>query len=158
SLTAAATAPTAEPPFRFTDAAQQGTFAVGAARASASRSADATASGEVVKLDYALPPGTAAGAWAKGFPEGLNADNIDVVRLDVKAPGPGQPHQVAAAVEIKGTAGVQRIALPLHADWAFREEAVAWPTIGTLTEVVFLVNRAGGSEPAEGTLYLDLRF
>src|SRR5205814_447912 len=43
-------------------------------------------------------------------------------------------------------------------DWTFREEVVAWPTIGTLTEVVFLVNRAGGSEPVEGTLYLDLRF
>ena len=60
----------------------------------------------MVKLDYTLPPGTAAGAWAKAFPEGLNADTIDVVRLGVKAPGPGQPHQVAAAVELKGTAGV----------------------------------------------------
>jgi cyclic beta-1,2-glucan synthetase len=159
TLTApAAPAHTAEPPFRFTEAAEQGTFNVGAARASASRSSDATAGGEVVKLDYTLPPGTAAGAWAKRFPEGLNAGTIDVVRLGVKAPGPGQPHQVAAAVEIKGTAGVQRIPLPLQPDWTYREEAVDWPTIGTVTEVVFLVNRTGGSEPVEGTLYLDLRF
>src|SRR5262249_40186158 len=42
--------------------------------------------------------------------------------------------------------------------WAVREEAVAWPTIGTLTEVVFLVRHTEGSEPVEGTLYLDLRF
>src|SRR5262249_24983765 len=104
----AAGAQAAEPPFRFTEAAQQGTFNVGAARASAGRASDATAGGEVLKLDYTLPPGTAAGAWAKAFPEALNADTIDVVRLGVKAPGPGQPHQVAAAVEIKGTAGVQR--------------------------------------------------
>jgi cyclic beta-1,2-glucan synthetase len=158
SFTAAGPAHPAEPPVRLTDAAEQGTFNVGAARASASRSFDATAGGEVVRLDYTLPPGTAAGAWAKAFPAGLNADTIDVVHLGVKAPGPGQPHQVVAAVEIKGTAGVQRIPLPPQSEWAFREEAVDWPAVGKVTEVVVLVNRAGGSEPAEGTLYVDLRF
>jgi cyclic beta-1,2-glucan synthetase len=158
SLTAAAPAPAAEPPLRFTDAAEQGAFNVGAASASTSRSPDATAGGEVLKLDYTLPPATAAGAWARAFPQGLNPETFDVVRVGVKAPGPGQPHQVTAAVEIKGTAGAQRIPLPLQPEWTYREEAVSWPTVGTVTEVVFLVNPTEGSEPAEGTLYLDLRF
>jgi cyclic beta-1,2-glucan synthetase len=160
SLTAAAVAPaqTAAPAFGFTDAAEQGTFNVGAAQASVSRLFDASAGGEVVKLDYVLPPGMAAGTWAKGFSKGLNPDSIDVVRLGVKAPGPGQPHQVTSAVEIKGTAGVQRIPLPLEPDWVFRQEPVDWTKIGTLTEVVFVVNRSAGSEPAEGTLYVDLHF
>jgi len=158
TLTTFAAAHTAEPPFRFTEAAEQGTFNVGAARASVSRSLDGTAGGEVVKLDYTLPPGTAAGAWAKAFPQGLNGDTIDVVRLGVKGPGPGQPHQVVAAVEIKGTKGVQRIPLPLQPDWTSREEPVSWSKIGGVTEVVVLVNRSGGGEPVEGSLYLDLRF
>jgi hypothetical protein len=112
----------------------------------------------VAKLDFTLPPGTAAGTWAKAFPDGLNAGTIDGVRLGAKAPGPGQPHQVTAAVEIKGTKGIQRFPLPLEADWTTREETVAWPEIGTLTEVVFIVKRTGEGEPVEGALYLDLRF
>ncbi len=152
-----ASAQTAQPPIRLTDAAQQGAFNVGAARAVVSRSQDA-AEGEVVKLDYTLPRGTSAGAWAKAFPETLSADAIDVVRLGAKAPSPGQPHQVAVTVEIKGTKGVQRIPVPLQPDWAFREEAVAWQTVGNLTEVVVLVAPTGSGEPVEGTLLMELRF
>ena len=44
--------------------------------------------GDVLKLDYTLPPGTAAGVWSKAFPERLNAGNVDVVRLGVKAADP----------------------------------------------------------------------
>src|SRR5262249_47415550 len=71
----------AEPPVRLTDAAELGAFNVGAARAVAGRTPDPAAGGEVVKLDYALPPGTNAGAWAKAFPGRLSAGAIDVVRL-----------------------------------------------------------------------------
>src|SRR5262249_28748994 len=113
---------------------------------------------EVWKLDYTLPPGTAAGVWAKGFPERLNADNIQLVSLGVKTVDPRQLRQIAVKVEIKGTAGVQSIPVPLHLGWARLEQSVDWQKIGTLTEVVAVIDHSGAGEPAGGTLYLDVRF
>ena len=76
-----------------------------------------TAGGEVLKLSYTIPRGTTAGVYTKGFPPELRADHIDLVRVGVKSATPDQGRQVAAAIEIKGSAGVQRIALELQPDW-----------------------------------------
>ncbi|MGZ3354692.1 MAG: hypothetical protein ACXVBO_07545, partial [Isosphaeraceae bacterium] len=59
-------------------AAEQGTFNVGAAHAVATRVASPDAGIDYLKLDYMIPPGTAAGFYAKAFPAALRADQIDV--------------------------------------------------------------------------------
>ena len=141
----------------LTEAAEQGAFNVGAATAHVGRSSDLGLGREVLKLDYAMPPGTAAGAWSKAFPLGLNAATTDIVRLRVKA-APSDPlDQVAPALEIKGTAGVQRIPLTVGRDWTSQKETINWPVIGTLQEVVVSVSPTGGG-PVAGTIYLDVRF
>ena len=76
----------------------------------------------------------------RAFPADLRADQIDVARLAVKAEKPDQARQMTAAIEIKGTAGVQRIPLEIHSDWVPVEQTIDWPVIGTVKEVVLLVN------------------
>ncbi len=148
-------------PIRLSDAAEQGTFNVGAAQASLSRVFDSTVGGEVLKLQYNLPPGTAAGVWTKGFPESLSAGGVDVVRLAARLPDPAQLGSIAVALEVKGTAGVQRIALHLQDGWSFHETRVDWPAIGKVNEVVVLVNQVGDRTTAPGTFAsvdVDVRF
>ena len=52
------------------------------------RVTDLTAGGDVLKLDYTIPPGAAAGIYAKSFPGGLSADRVDVAQLAAKAASP----------------------------------------------------------------------
>ncbi|MGD0043432.1 MAG: hypothetical protein ABSE84_24010, partial [Isosphaeraceae bacterium] len=139
-------------------AAEQGTFNVGAAHAVATRVASPDAGIDCLKLDYMIPPGTAAGIYAKAFPAALRADQIDVVRLAVKAEEPGQARQVTAAIEIKGTSGLQRIPLEIRSDWIPVEQTIDWPVIGTVKEVVLLVNSISDRSAASGTILIDARF
>src|SRR5262245_5891176 len=120
----------ADPAIRLSDAAELGTFNVGPARAVVHR----TRTGDHLDLDYTIPRGAAAGLYAKAFPGGLGPDRADVVRLAITAANPDQAQQVAVAVEIKGTAGVQRIPVEVHFDRTPIGEMVDWPRIGTLTE------------------------
>ncbi len=143
---------------RLSAAAEQGTFNVGAAHAAVTRVTDPDAGGDIVKLDYMIPPGTAAGMYAKAFPLALRAAEIDVVRLAVKAAEPGPARQITAAIEIKGTAGLQRIPLEIQSDWASVEQTIDWPLIGTVKEVVFMVNSISNRAPASGTILIDARF
>ena len=143
---------------RLSAAAEQGTFNVGSARATFTRLGDPYAGGDILKLDYVIPPGTAAGVYAKAFPAGLSADQIDIARLAVKATKLDQAQLITAAIEVKGTAGVQRIPLEIHSDWTPVEQPIDWPAIGTVKEVVLLVNCIGNGEPATGTLLIDARF
>ena len=138
--------------------AEQGTFNVGAARAVATRVTDPQAGGDILKLDYMIPPGTTAGIYAKAFPANLRADQIDVARLAVKAEEPDQARQITAAIEIKGTAGLQRIPLEIQSDWIPVEQTIDWQVVGTVKEVVLLVNGVGNREPAKGTILIDARF
>ena len=138
-------------PVRLAAAAERGAFNVGASRGNVSVVADPQA-GDVLKLDYSVPAGTAVGAWTKGFPPDLAAD---VVSAAVKATG---ADPVAVALEIKGTAGVQRIPLTIQPDWAGREWLLDWTTIGSLKEVVVSVSRSGDDPPSAGTLLFDIRF
>src|SRR5207248_9884543 len=89
-------------PVYLSDAAEQGAFNVGTAHAVVNRVFDATAGHDVLKLDHAIPRGTAAGVWTKRFPAPLNADNGDLVRLAVRAADPDQLRHIAMALEIKG--------------------------------------------------------
>ena len=130
----------------------------GPAAASVCRVFDPAAGGYVLKLDYTIPQGSAAGVWTKGFPPGLNAGSIDVVRLAAREADPEGSRQIAVALEIKGTAGIQSIPLEIHPDWTFVERTVDWAAIGAMKEVVVSVSRRGDGATAVGTLDLDVRF
>ena len=71
----------------------------------------------ILKLDFTIPPGAAAGVYAKSFPGRLDAEHVDIVRVAVKAQGSEPARQIAAAIEIKGAAGVQRIPLAIQPEW-----------------------------------------
>ncbi|QEH39254.1 N,N'-diacetylchitobiose phosphorylase (plasmid) [Aquisphaera giovannonii] len=143
---------------RVVDAPERGAFNVGAARASVNRARDDEAGGEVLELDYEIPAGAAAGLYAKGFGAGVGSDEVDLIHLGVKAGDADQARRVTVAVEMKGTAGVQRIPLTLGDRWTSVEPLIDWPAIGSLNEMVLLVNPAGDGPPAKGTLRLDARF
>src|SRR5262249_26830708 len=114
--------------------------------------------GEVLRLDFTAPPGMAAGVYAKSFPEPLDAEHTDLVRVGIKYLGLQPPRQVAAAIEIKGTAGVQRIPLTIQPEWDLSPETIDWPAIGALREVVLSVSHTGDGGPAAGTILIDGRF
>jgi cyclic beta-1,2-glucan synthetase len=154
-LVAVAPARADDSPTRLADAAEQGAFNVGPARAAATKANDPTA-GDVVRLDYSTPPGSAAGVWAKAFPRDLNAETVDVIRIGIRAETADQARQVTAAVEIKGSTGVQRIPVAVGTDWEYRELFVDWSAVGRLTEVVVSISPRAG--PTDGTVYVDARF
>ena len=114
--------------------------------------------GDVLKLDYTLPAGTAAGAWAKAFPTRPGPDTADVLRLAVRGDAAAGTGAVTAAIEVKGTAGVQRIPVTIGTEWDYHEVAVDWPAVGHLQEVVVSVSPAVGAGAATGTVFLDVRF
>jgi len=143
---------------RLSAAAEQGTFNVGVAHAAVTRINDPEAGGDIFKLDYMIPPGTSAGIYAKAFPADLHAGQIDLVRLGVKATQADRSRLIIAAIEIKGTAGLQRIPLGIRSDWIPVEQTIDWPLIGTVKEVVLLVNSVSDRAPATGTILIDARF
>jgi cyclic beta-1,2-glucan synthetase len=145
------------PSIRLAEAPRRGAFNVGDAQANVTAVTD-PAAGEVLKFDYRIPKGTAAGVWTKRFPASLKPEGIDIVRMAVKTGDPEQARQVAATLEIKGNAGIQRIPLELHPDWSYHEQFVDWKAIGRLSEVVVSVTRIGDGEIATGTFSLDIRF
>lgn len=142
---------------RLTDATERGTFTVGAARASVAPHTDAS-NVDVLRFDYALPRGTAAGVWAKSFPNGLRPDAVDVALLAAKGQSADDARYVSVAVEIKGTRGTQQLPLRLGAGWSRLEAVVDWSAIGQVTEVVVSLARAGDVESATGSVLLDVRF
>ena len=148
----------ADEPVRLTDAAQEGTFNVGAAQAELSRVFDPEIGGNVSRLRFQVPGATAAGVWAKGFPPRLSAGGVDLVRLGAKRTDLRQTGSIVVALEIKGTAGTERLALNPGSAWSFREEPLNWPAIGKVNEVVLIVSRQGNGESLTGSVDLAVRF
>ena len=141
---------------RLTAAAEQGTFNVGAGKANLARVVDPVVGREILKLDFSLPVGTAVGVWAKNFPSPIGSENIDVAQIGVRADA-SDLDGFAAVMEIKGSGGSQRIAIPLTPAWSLSEAVIEWQLVGAFREAVVVVSQAG-SEPATGTLHLDVRF
>ncbi|MFO0889410.1 MAG: hypothetical protein U0790_09755 [Isosphaeraceae bacterium] len=142
---------------RLSDAAERGTFNVGEARASLVAQDASPERADGIGVDYTLPPRTAAGLYAKSFPGGLTSKDAETVRVAVRLLPPDQAGQISAALEIKGTRGVQR--LPVVADDDGPTEArLDWAAIGSVNEVVLSISRVGDGEPARGTLLVDVRF
>ena len=148
----------ADEPVRLTDAAQAGTFNVGAAHVELSPAFDPELGGNVSRLRFQVPGGTAAGVWAKGFPAKLSAGDVDLVRLGAKLANVRQTGLIELALEIKGTAGTRRVPLDPGVNWSFREEHLNWPAIGKVNEVVLIVTRQGNGEPLSGSVDVDVRF
>ena len=121
--------------------------------------ADPDGGGDILKLDYTIPPGTAAGVYAKAFPASLGRRSHRRGAAGRQGDRrPSQSRQIAAAVEIKGTAGVQRIPVTIQSDWAPVEETIDWQAIGAVKEVVFLVSNTVIAGPLTGTILIDARF
>ena len=141
---------------RLTTAAEQGTFNVGAGKANLARVVDPVVGREVFKLDFSLPVSTAVGVWAKNFPSPIDSENTDVVQIGVKADA-SDLNRFAVGMEMKGSGGSQRIAIPLTPAWSLTEAVIEWQRVGAFSEAVVVVSQAG-SEPATGTVHLDVRF
>ena len=90
------------PAVRLSDAGQSGVFNVAAGQASIVKVTDPQLGEGAWKLDYHLPPGSAAGVWAKAFPKGLDAEHLDRVNLAIKGIGPDQ----ARVLEPRGRVSV----------------------------------------------------
>ncbi|WP_435015629.1 GH36-type glycosyl hydrolase domain-containing protein [Tundrisphaera sp. TA3] len=147
------------PPIRLSDATASGVFNVGDARATVDRvELPPDAGGTVLRLNYTLPRGTAAGIWAKAFPPGLDPKSVDLVRVAAEAQGQGDPPPVNFALEIKGTRGTQRIPIAPGGDPKGSEHPIAWGEIGEVSEVVVSASRTGDAEVAAGSIQLDIRF
>ncbi|MCU0857629.1 MAG: hypothetical protein MUC65_04410 [Pontiellaceae bacterium] len=145
-------------PVLFFDARQQGSFNIGAAQASISREFQkAPFNRDLLVITYSIPGQTAAGVWAKEYPSTLSAGSIDIIQLGIYVPE-GQGGDVAFAVEIKGSAGIQRFPVHLSSGWNTVRELIDWNRIGQLNETVLLIQRIGGDDPAVGLLRLDMTF
>lgn len=145
-------------PVCFLDAGQQGSFNIGAAQAAISREyQEAPINRDLLIVNYSIPDQTAAGVWAKEYPDSLAAGSGDVVELGIYIPE-GQPANVALAVEIKGSAGTQRFPVRVGSGWNTTRELIDWNKIGKLSETVLLIQRTGGDNPAAGHLRLDMTF
>jgi cyclic beta-1,2-glucan synthetase len=138
------------------DAREQGTFNIGSSRCALRR--EMGPDGHMaLAIDYTAPLGTVVGVWSKSFPTGLRADGIDMVRASATAVNPEQFHQVALAVEIKGTTGIQRLPLRTGPEGCLFDAPVHWQSVGTISEVVFVASQTG-SQPASGTIVFDIGF
>lgn len=139
--------------FGFIDAKQQGSFNIGAAQASMARVFDVASGRDALVVDYSLPERTAAGIWAKEFPD----DMPDVVcaQLDIPAgPLPG----IAVSLEIKGPNGTQRIPLALSPGRSRVRERLDRQLVGRIDEVVAVLSHSGGKNTATGQIRIDLSF
>lgn len=140
------------------DAQQQGSFNIGAAQASMSRMFTAEPiNRDLLVVDFRLPDRTAAGVWAKEYPAAVAKGKMDVIDLQIyllEVPS----GEIETAIEIKGSAGIQRFPLPLRPGWNKVRELLDWNKIGALNETVLLIQRAGGANPAVGQVWLDLTF
>ncbi len=144
--------------YRLIDAGQQGTFSMGEAQASVARAFDETLQRDVLNITYSVPGNAAAGVWSREYPVELVNGLADQIELSIGVPAAQQLSEIAARMEIKGSVGMQAFNVPLQAGWSTIHELIDWSTIGQLNEVVLLIQRAGGEDPAVGILQLDLAF
>jgi len=144
--------------FGLLDSREQGVLNIGKSWAEMSRVSNADLGREVLKLDYSIPKGTAAGIWTKEYPAELTSDAVNTICVGINVPEPNQASQIALKVEIKGTAETQIIPFELQPGWNGIRQSVEWEKIGELAEVVIVLDHAGDPDPAVGTTYFDLSF
>jgi len=131
--------------FDFTDAGQQGIFNMGEARAAVTANS----------IEYTIAGNSATGLWTKEYPSALAEGGADRIDVFIRAPEEKQLSEIATRIELKGTAGIQTLEIPLNTEV---KESIDWATIGRLDEMVLVIQRIGGSDPASGRLEFDIRF
>ena len=153
------TAQAADPDaYDLLDSGQHGALNIGESQASVERAFDSGLGKDVLKLDYSVPKGSAAGVWTKGYPAELARDVIDIVSVGVKVADAQQASQISVKLEVKGTTATQTIPLELCPGWSQMRQRVEWDRIGDLAEVVFVVDAANVEDAAVGALHLDCSF
>jgi len=144
--------------FDLLDAGQYGALNIGESQAAVERASDADAGRDVLKLDYTVPKGSAAGIWTKEYPAQLSRDTIETVTIGAKVTDDQQASQITVKAEIKGSSGTETTPLVLCPGWSLTRQHVPWDRIGDLNEVVFVVDATSVDDAAVGTLHLDCRF
>lgn len=132
----------------LSQASRQGVFQMAGAVASLAQSNQAW------QLRFSLPPGAAAGIWAKyteadGLPDRVHALRYTYV-LAAEAPIP-----LRVSWEIKGASGSQTLPLMLRARQGQGELLLDAARIGSWQETVLVVAHPGGAEPLAGTLMMN---
>jgi cyclic beta-1,2-glucan synthetase len=131
----------------FTDAGQRGAFNTG--------DATVNVAPDGRRIDYKISGNAVAGVWSKDYPAPLVNGGADRVEVSITVPGGKPLSGVAMRLEIKGAAGVQ--AMDIRARGVMRE-AIDWTAVGKLSEVVLILQRVGGADPAVGSLQLEVTF
>ncbi|MBI4387678.1 MAG: hypothetical protein HY582_01380, partial [Candidatus Omnitrophica bacterium] len=144
--------------FGILTARERGVSKIDSAKGIATPTFDPALNDDVLEFDYSLPQGATASVWLKNFPEALTLDQINTIKIGIKA-GDLQPlTQASVSFEIKGTQGTQIIPLQLKRGWSSLEQSIDWGKIGDLSEVQFVVSSIGTEESVSGTLSLALNF
>jgi cyclic beta-1,2-glucan synthetase len=131
----------------FTDAGQRGAFNTG--------DATVNVAPDGRRIDYKITGNAVAGVWSKDYPAPLVNGDADRVAATVSVPGGKPLPGIAMRLEIKGTAGVQAMDVPAR---GVMREAIDWAVVGKLSEVVLILQRVGGADPAVGSLQLEVTF
>jgi len=127
--------------FDMTDAGQQGAFNMGDAQVNITGS----------EVSYRIAGSSAAGIWTKDYPAELINGGADQIEVSVQTADSG----IGTRIEIKGDGGIQSFDVLLNQTV---KTAIDWNLIGQLNEAVLLIQRTGGTDPAEGSLQLSIEF
>jgi cyclic beta-1,2-glucan synthetase len=143
-------------PVTLLSAEARGAFNIGAAEGLPEVVVDPDVKRDVVRLAYTAPAGTAVGLWTKDYPAGLTRRSVNTVRVAVKGDETLAAAPVEVTVELKGSAGVQRIPFRPAAGWTASTAPIDWGVVGTFREAVFVVAPVGGDR--RGVLSFELEF
>ena len=140
------------------DAKERGIFNMGPAKGEVSVPTDTTPRRDILQLDFTAPAGTAVGLWTKAYPAELNRDAVDRITVRTGPTEPDLASRIGVTLEIKGASGTQRIPVTLKPDWQTTAHPVDWTSIGSLNEVVLVVEAPVGEGTATGTLLVGAAF
>ncbi|WP_165250338.1 GH36-type glycosyl hydrolase domain-containing protein [Paludisphaera soli] len=140
------------------ESGQQGTFNVGLARGTVTRTFEPTTGGDVSCFEYTISSDATVGVFAKEFRETPPPGRPTLVEIGLDPRNSSDLTILEVALEIKGPAGVQRVPLDLAPGWTTTERLLDWSAIGELTEVVLAIHRRGGPGESSGRLCFDVRF
>lgn len=141
--------------FNFNDAQKRGVFNIGDSQGELNIVTDDEFQNEILLFNYTIPAKTAIGIWTQQFPDSLNEQTVNTVKVSLKPKANEEIKQISVSLEIKGTKEVQTIPLALKSQWHHSTHLIDWTTIGQLKEIVLVVNPTGSSDPAVGQLYFN---
>ncbi|GEM_PF-4234925 len=157
-------------------ASQMGVFNIGPSRGNFRRVFSEKIGRDAIRIDFNVPDDSVVGLWTKDFPENINREIYDSVRIGIGDIEGDRADMVSVVVELKGDKGIQETEIELTEGWTFLTDEIYWDKIGELDEVVFIIKPrmriafqpAQFASPVdeapqapggvEGSLLLDLEF